>query len=96
MARNQILPIRQREKGEKGESFDTNQNSSKPMSSDVQIIDCDRCGEEVPLWNGLVNTCRECGQDYSGTGQRLRNGHNTRSRLAQERGRDPGVGRPGY
>ncbi len=56
---------------------------------------CDDCNTEFPLHNGLVNNCPECGAPHSGTGQRLKDDHNTGSTLAQERGRDPGVGRPG-
>lgn len=66
----------------------------KAEDFDVPTTECDVCGGIVPLYD-MVNTCVECDTDYSGTGQRLRKGHNTASRLAQERGRDPGVGRPG-
>jgi len=57
--------------------------------------ECSDCGEEIPLYDNLVNNCPSCGAPHSGTGQRLKDDHNTASRLAQEHGRDPGVGRPG-
>jgi hypothetical protein len=55
-----------------------------------------QCGATVPLHNSLQNACPECDRTYNGCGQRLREGTNRRRRLAQERGRDPGVGPPGH
>jgi hypothetical protein len=46
--------------------------------------------------NPLLNHCPNCGAPHNGCGQRLRDNHDTGSQLAQERGRDPGVGRPGF
>lgn len=63
--------------------------------TDVPVADCSDCGTQIPLHSNLLNKCRECGAPHNGCGQRLRDDHNTGSRLAQERGRDPGVGRPG-
>jgi len=62
---------------------------------EVPTAEC-QCGATVPLHNSLENTCPECDRTYNGFGQRLRDGTNRRRTLAQERGRDPGVGPPGH
>jgi hypothetical protein len=57
--------------------------------------ECADCGEEFPLRSPLLNRCPWCEAPHNGCGQRLADDHGTASQLAQERGRDPGVGRPG-
>lgn len=63
---------------------------------EVPPFNCNDCGEPMYCDNPLLNHCPNCGAPHNGCGQRLRDNHDTGSQLAQERGRDPGVGRPGF
>jgi len=52
---------------------------------------CTDCGDAIFAYNALVNRCSNCGAPHNAFGQRLKDNHNTESKLAQERERDPGI-----
>ena len=37
----------------------------------IKAIKCERCGQDVELWDSLTNQCEHCGAYYNGFGQRL-------------------------
>ena len=37
----------------------------------IETIKCERCGQDVELWDSLTNRCECCGAYYNGFGQRL-------------------------
>lgn len=73
--------------------------SSKFDNSDINgeypTTECS-CGNTVVLHNTMENVCRECGNKFNGTGQRLQDDWQRQSRKRGNLRSDPGVGRPGF
>jgi len=62
-----------------------------PMEELEPDFFCTDCGDAMFAYNDLVNYCPNCGAPHNSFGQRLRDDHNTESKLAQERGKDPDI-----